>query len=308
MNILNIACGAVGAYCSGRLAENGAKVAVTIRSSFEEIKAKGFEITSIAGNFKFMPDEVLTSSKEYKNDADYIFITSKVLPNANTVALLDGVVKENTVIVLIQNGLSIEDKIAKAYPNNEILSCVAYLGINRTTGNKIIHQGGGQLRIGKFGGGPSLAAQKLCDAFNAAKIEAIYTCDIAFERWQKLLWNITFNAISVAGGGLKTSEICDNGLLEDLGRSLMEEIIKVANSVKVALSFDMIEEMITFTRNFPPYKTSMLIDFECKRPLEIEAIVGEVVRLGKANNIPVPHLETIYALLTSLDKLNVKNI
>ena len=96
MNILNIACGAVGAYCSGRLAENGAKVAVTIRSSFEEIKAKGFEITSIAGNFKFMPDEVLTSSKEYKNDADYIFITSKVLPNANTVTLAAPVVETIT--------------------------------------------------------------------------------------------------------------------------------------------------------------------------------------------------------------------
>jgi 2-dehydropantoate 2-reductase len=306
MKILNIACGAIGAYCSGRLAQNGAKVAVTVRSSFDEIKTKGFEISSIAGNFHFMPEQVLSSSKEYTDNADYIFITSKVLPNSNTVDLLEGVVKENTVIVLIQNGLSIEEKIAQTYPNNEILSCVAYLGINRSTGNKIIHQGGGQLRIGKFGGGPSLAAQKLCEAFNAAKIEALYTCDIAFERWKKLLWNITFNALSVAGGGLKTSEICDGALLEDLGRYLMAEIINVANSVNVQLSFDMIEEMITFTKNFPPYKTSMLIDYECKRPLEVEAIIGEVVRLGKANNIAVPHLETIYALLTSLNKVNLK--
>ena len=162
------------------------------------------------------------------------------------------------------------------------------------------------MRIGKFGGGDSLAAQKLCEAFKSAKIDTIYTCDIAFERWKKLLWNITFNAISVAAGGLKTNEICDRGLLENLGRSLMEEIVNVANSVNVALSFDRVDEMITFTRNFPPYKTSMLIDYECKRPLEVEAIVGEVVRLGKANKIAVPHLETMYALLTSLDKINLK--
>lgn len=306
MKILNIACGAVGAYCSGRLAQNGAKVAVTVRSNIDEIKRNGFEISSIAGDFTFMPEQVLASGKEYIDDADYIFITSKVLPSANVVALLDGVVKKDTVIVLIQNGLSVEEDIAKAYPDNEILSCVAYIGINRTTGSKIIHKGGGQLRIGKFGGGDSLAAQKLCEAFKSAKIDTIYTCDIAFERWKKLLWNITFNAISVAAGGLKTNEICDRGLLENLGRSLMEEIVNVANSVNVALSFDMIDEMITFTRNFPPYKTSMLIDYECKRPLEVEAIVGEVVRLGKANKIAVPHLETMYALLTSLDKINLK--
>ena len=137
--------------------------------------------------------------------------------------------------------------------------------------------------------------------FAAAVVPAEYTLDIAFYRWKKLLWNVPFNALSVLGGGLLTGEMTDNGTTEALCKELMKEVIAVARANRVDLPDSMVEENIEYTRNFPPYKTSMLIDCENSRPLEVDAIVGRVVANAQAHNIAVPHLETLYAILKAFD-------
>ncbi|MBE6369261.1 MAG: 2-dehydropantoate 2-reductase [Lentisphaerae bacterium] len=301
MKILNIACGAVGAYFCGRLAQHGADAAVCVRRDAELIRKDGFQIKSIAGDFIFRPAMVLENAADYPDTADYIFLTSKVLPEADPLELLRGVVKPGSVIVLIQNGIGIEDRLAEAFPENEILSAVAYIGVTRVAAGKIEHKGAGKLIIGKFGGGESNACRKLCQLFEAAGVTAEYTCNIAFYRWKKLLWNVPFNALSVLSGGLLTGEMTDNGRMEKLCAELMREVIAVAHGCGVELAEDMIGENIEYTRNFPPYKTSMLIDCENHRPLEVDAIVGNVVKLAEKLNINVPHLETIYTLLKAFD-------
>lgn len=301
MKILNVSSGAVGAYFCGRLAQKGADVAVTVRSDRELIAAEGFAIKSIAGDFVFKPQAVLSSAAEYQESADYLVLTSKVLPDADMVELMRPAVKPDTVIVLIQNGIGIEDALARAFPENEILSAIAYIGVSRIAPGKLEHKGAGKLIIGKFGGGESSACKALCEMFEAAGVSAEYTLDIAFYRWKKLLWNVPFNALSVLGGGLLTGEMTDNGTTEALCKELMKEVIAVARANKVALPDSMVEENIEYTRNFPPYKTSMLIDCENSRPLEVDAIVGRVVANAQAHNIAVPHLETLYAILKAFD-------
>ena len=64
----------------------------------------------------------------------------------------------------------------------------------------------------------------------------------------------------------------------------------------------MVEKNLNYTRNFPPYKTSMLLDYEHRRPLEVEAILGNVIRNADAKNVPIPHIRAIYALLLSVDR------
>ena len=301
MKILNVSSGAVGAYFCGRLAQKGAEVVVTVRSDRELVAAAGFDIKSIAGDFVFKPQAVLSSAAEYKDNADYLVLTSKVLPDADMVKLVRPAVKPNTVIVLIQNGIGIEDALAQAFPDNEILSAIAYIGVSRVAPGKLEHKGAGKLIIGKFGGGESAACKELCESFAAAGVPAEYTLDIAFYRWKKLLWNVPFNALSVLGGGLLTNEMTDNGTTEALCRELMKEVISAARANKVNLPDSMVEENIEYTRNFPPYKTSMLVDCENFRPLEVDAIVGRVVANAKEHNLAVPHLETVYAILKAFD-------
>jgi len=301
MKILNVSCGAVGAYFCGRLAQAGAEVVVTVRHDAQLIAEKGFKVSSIAGDFVFRPHAVLAGAEEYQSNADYLILTSKVLPAADSVKLIAPAVRKNTVIVLIQNGLGIEDDIAEAFPENEILSAVAYIGTARTAPGVIEHTGAGKLIIGRFGGGRSTAGETLCKLFEQAKVPAEYTEDIAFYRWKKLLWNVPYNAISVVGGGLLTSEMTDRSEVENLSIKLMQEVVATAGACKVILPENLIAENVEYTRNFPPYKTSMLVDCENNRPLEVEAIVGSVVKAARKHRIDAPHLETLYALLKAFD-------
>lgn len=301
MKILNVSSGAVGAYFCGRLAQNGAEVAVTVRSDRELVAEKGFDIKSIAGDFIFKPTQVLSSAAEYQFNADYLILTSKVLPDADMVELIKPAVKAGTVIVLIQNGIGIEDAIAQAFPDNEILSAIAYIGVSRVAPGKLDHQGAGKLIIGKFGGGESEKCKTLCNMFEAAGVPAEYTSDIAFYRWKKLLWNVPFNALSVLGGGLLTNEMTDRNRTEELCKELMKEVIAVAGKCGVQLPANLVEENIEYTRNFPPYKTSMLVDCENYRPVEADAIVGRIVLYGEKFNVSIPHLQTVYAILKAFD-------
>ena len=65
----------------------------------------------------------------------------------------------------------------------------------------------------------------------------------------------------------------------------------------LALLTDIIDQQIASTHRMPPYKTSMLLDFEAGRPMETEAILGNAVRAGQRAGVPIPHLESVYALM-----------
>ena len=143
-------------------------------------------------------------------------------------------------------------------------------------------------------------AQALLELFRKTPCPAELVDNIQYYRWKKLLWNIPFNSISVLGGGLLTNQMTDRGHLEALCSRIMYEIIDVARSKNIDLEESLVAENIEYTRNFTPYATSMLADFRRNRPLEVEAIVGNVCSIAGENNIDIPCIQTIYALLRAV--------
>ena len=305
MKILVVGAGSVGVYFGGRLAQGGAEVSVVVRGDYDAVKERGYDISSIAGDFHFSPHLVLKSSADYPDTADYVILTTKVLPSIDRVALLRPAIRSpHTVIVLIQNGIDIEEEIRSAFPENELLSTIAYIGVSRPASGKVLHQGNGVLQMGVYPRGLSPALERLSKAFAAAKVKCEPVEDIVFTRWNKLLWNLPYNPVSVLAGGADTSRMSRGGELEKLCGDLMSEVITVANAVGVKLSEDLAEKQREYTRNFPPYKTSMLQDFEAGRALEVEAILGNTLRLARKHGVPAPKIECCYALLKSVDELN----
>jgi len=301
MKILTVCCGAVGAYFTGRLSQHGVDVSVTVRSGFDEVKQSGFHVQSRKGDFIFRPAQVLHNASEFQGEADWVIFTGKALQTVDSAALLGPAVGRGTRILLIQNGLGIEDGPAAAFPHNELFSAIAYVGVTRISPNQVMHQGSSHLIIGRFGGGESEEGRAICRLFEEAGVTAEYTQDIAFFRWKKLLWNLPFNSISVLGGGLLTNEMVDGGEMEALARDLMQEVILTAKADGVDLPENLAEESIRYTRDFPPYRTSMLVDYEHGRPLEVDAIVGSVLQRARKHGVSAPHIETIYGLLRALD-------
>ena len=306
MKILVAGAGGVGLYFGGRLAQGGAEVSVVVRSDFEAMTRQGgCRIQSIAGDFFFAPHRILRSATEYDETADYVILTAKVLPDIDAAALLKPAVRsDRTAIVLIQNGIDIEPPVGAAFPDNTLLSAIAYIGVSRPSPGTVLHQGSGSLKMGRYPSGIGEAAEKLAAAFAAGGVRCELFDDIARVRWEKLLWNLPFNPISVLAGGVDTARMTQRDELEALCRALMEETAAVAAACGQSFTAREFDAMTEYTRNFPPYKTSMLQDYEAGRKLETEAILGNALRLARRHHVAVPRMECCYALLKSMDQTN----
>jgi len=205
-------------------------------------------------------------------------------------------------VLLIQNGVDVERPVAEAFPENEILSGLAFICVHRTAPGTVHHQDYGRLVLGRYPAGESPTAQKLAHIFRHASVPCDVTEDVVTARWQKLVWNAPFNPMSVLCGGASTQDLLANEETTRLVRAVMEEVCAVAAADGHPLPADVVERMIADTRKMTPYKTSMLLDFEAGRPMEVEAILGNAVRIARRRGVAVPHMETFYALLCAMKK------
>lgn len=296
-SILVVGAGAIGAVFGSALARQGTKVSVTCRSDYDAVTRDGYNIRSpLLGDHVFRPHCILREVAECRTPPDYLLLTVKVLPGLDRAALIRPAVAPGTVIVLIENGIEIEDEIATAFPDNELLSSLAFIAVVRGGQGTIHHQSSGSLVMGKYPAGITPAAQALAALFEASKIGCKLTDDVVAARWQKATWNATFNPISILGGVLDTAMMLRTPEDREFVRKAMQEVCDIAAAIGHPQHPKLIEQMIAGTQAMPAYKTSMAQDYENGRPMEIEAILGNVVRAGRRAGVAMPALESIYAL------------
>lgn len=297
MRILVIGTGAIGSFYGSLLAKAGAEVSVLARSDYEDVKAHGIEIRSETrlGQWHFTPSRVVASAADLDEAPDVVLLCIKLVEGADRTALLRDALGPDTAIVLLSNGVDIEDEIAAAFPDHELISGLAFICVTRTAPGKIWHQAYGRLALGNYPQGLSEKTRALAAAFESAGIGCNITDNIVTARWQKCLWNAAFSPLSVLSGGLSTTDLLTTQ--EALIRSIMNEVSAIAAALGHPQPDGIIDQQIDGTRKMPPYKTSMLLDFEAGRPMETEAILGNTVRAGHRAGVAIPHLDTLYALM-----------
>lgn len=295
--VLVIGAGAIGGFYGALLAKAGAEVSVVCRSDYDHVRQHGFSINSFQlGAWIFKPAQVLKQVDEYQQSADYVLLCTKVTPSVDRVSLLRSALSPTTTtLVFIQNGVDIEHELVTAFPDNEIISGLAFICSNRTSAGAINHLAYGRLTLGPVSNRVSTKYQQLVQLFNSAGIECKPSNAITTDRWKKCVWNAPFNPLSVLSGGLATLAILQTQ--ETLVRKIMAEVCEIAAAAGHPLPEDIIAFNITSTYEMPPYKTSMLIDYEAGNTLETEAIIGNVVRSAHRSGVACPHLETIYGLM-----------
>lgn len=296
--VLVIGTGAIGGFYSGKLSQAGAEVSVICRSDYEVVNEKGFEIKSSFGDFDFSPNQVLKSVEEYQDEADYILVSTKVLPNIPLVEIIKPAVSKNTSIVLLQNGIHIEHEVAKAFPNNHLISGLAFVFVAKIAPGKIHHQNYGKVILGDFPKGITSKTEKLVKLWQDSGVPCDISQNIGYERWKKLVWNAAFNPTSVLSGGIDTQKILQNSAAKKLVINVMKEVCLLAKADGYNLEEDVIDKNIEATLNMKPYKTSMLLDFEANRDMEIEAILGNAIRFANKEKIAVPYMESLYGLIS----------
>ncbi|KAI9274471.1 ketopantoate reductase PanE/ApbA-domain-containing protein [Phascolomyces articulosus] len=304
--ILTVGTGAIGSIYSWRLSKY-AHVTTVCRSNYDAVRRDGLKIESKKfGEEIFVPNEVVKSVPE--EPFDYVMVTMKALPDVYSVAdiIAPAVTKGKTTIVLIQNGLGVEDPIVERFPDNPIVSIVAYIGTSQIAPGHIKMVGDESLIVGNYLSSPVNADPQIdsfVDLLNKGGCTVNRVNDIDQVRWQKLFWNGTFSAVCTVAR-MNTTEVLNCPEAMTTVKKLMREFIESANAMGYEYNAEeQIEIMLERTRvTAMDYKPSMLLDFERGQPMEISVILGTPLRRAKAKGMKVPNLEMMHDILVSIQK------
>jgi 2-dehydropantoate 2-reductase len=293
--ILIVGAGAIGGFYGSLLARAGQQVSMVVRSDYDVVNANGIHIESTLGNWNFKPQHAVKNAADYPERADFVVLCTKVTNEIDRVELIRAVVKPETVIVLIQNGIGIEKEIAQAFPDNILISGLAFICVTRIKPGYVQHTAYGRLVFGDYPQGVSDKTTAFAAMFDESGINAVTTDNVVTARWQKTVWNAPFNPISVLSSGLDTQTVLTTQ--EPYLRAIMSEVAEIAKAVGHPLRDDIVDLNVDSTRTMPPYKTSMLLDFEHGRTMETEAILGNAVREAELAGVATPYLSSLYALM-----------
>ncbi len=314
-----IGTGAIGGYYGARLKQAGCDVHFLLRSDYEHVKNHGLVVESIDGDFALAKVHAYNTPSEMPA-VDIVIVALKTTHNQSLPDLLPPI-KPGGAILSLQNGLGVEGAIAQNLKDHgitvpTIVGGLCFICSNKVSPGHIRHLDYGKILLGTHDDSNQLCeASPLLESLAAdlqrAKIPIDTTLDLPMARWQKLVWNVPYNGLSVVLDATTEEMMADKGI-RTLITTLMEEVVKIANAwgehispgSQRGVSADVITQMITHTETMAPYRTSMKIDYDEGRPLEIEAIVGNPIRTAAAVKVAVPAMTMLYQQLSFLNERN----
>jgi 2-dehydropantoate 2-reductase len=284
------------------------------------VRQKGVTIRSVDGDFHVQPRCARTPDEI--GACDVVLIGLKTTANDQFPKLLPPLVGPQTAVVTLQNGLGNEEGLARLFPPEQILGGLCFVCLNRLEPGVIHHTAHGKVVLGEFQRPPQPRTRDLAALFRQAGVASDITENLARTHWQKLVWNIPFNGLGVAGTAgydaftkpprhpspvtrhskvLTTDILLGDPRWEQLVRELMLEVITAANALDLNVSVSQVDEQINRTRIMGAYKASTLIDFERGQPLELESMFLEPLRQAQKAGVPVPRLVRLCEVLHQLD-------
>lgn len=213
---------------------------------------------------------------------------------------------------MLQNGLGIETQVAKIVGSDRVIGGLCFLCSNKIAPGHIRHSDYKEITLADYAlnyapCGVTDRLQQLATDFEQAGIPIERSGDLFLSRWQKLVWNIPFNGLSVVLNAA-TDEMMKDEHIRALAEHLMQEVrIGFAACVGEGdrtLSPAFIEKMLDYTAKMKPYRTSMKIDYDEHRPLEVEAIFGNPLRMAQQAGVELPRTQMLYQQLKFLDLQN----
>lgn len=293
MRIVVFGAGGVGAFYGGLLARAGHDVRFVARGAqLEALRTTGLHISSLSlGEIRVPPVPAAERASDL-GIADLVLLCVKA---HQTPAVLDDVaylMGPETIVMALQNGVEADEVLAERFGAGRVESAVVYVGATLEAPGFVRHVAAGTLVISNN--------DRVRDVLASTGLPVRISADIQRQRWHKLAWNASFNAISALT--LRSSQdLLANAETRALIVRMMREVVAVANAQGVSIGESDIEQLLATTEKAAAIRTSMLVDRERGRPLETDALVGVVVRKGRQAGIATPIAEVLYALLTAID-------
>lgn len=305
--VLVYGIGAIGGFYTFILDKSGdAEVSVVGRSNYQVMKNSGLKVKSVIfGDHIVKPANVFASTKEGScHKFKYVVCCNKALEPEKLPEQLKPVVTPGyTTVVLIQNGIGVEEPIRAAFPDNGIITCVTWVGGTQVVPGEIHHVNRNAITLGPYdavtsGGGDVDHLSKL---LIKGGTEVEVSDDMQAKRWEKVIWNIAWNSLtSLTMLNTEQFLVHSSEYAIPLSRRLMHELVSVARACDVNVNYGVIDALMEKTLGTKGgMESSMMNDLRNNRPMEVEVILGYPMRKAKEHKVDTPILDTLYVLMAA---------
>lgn len=311
-------------------------VSLICRSNYATISRSGVTLeTRSFGNYHFKPHAVYSSISHAATSPDappegwdYVVVTTKALPDITDDSkeiepLIRRAPDGKTCIVLIQNGVGIEEAHRKRFPRNPIVSAVTVISAEQISHGVVRQNRWTRISLGSYSDGrggetPEMKevskrgdecarelARILTDYGKLRDAEYHDETDLQLIRWHKICINGSMNPSAVLSGGLGNATMVRDPDLREHLKGCMDEVFAAVPAIlkrEFPPSLAKPEKILASTERNVGAKPSMLLDWEAGRPMELEVILGNPIRIARAHGVEMPRLQTLYALLKSASK------
>ncbi|MBC6475077.1 MAG: putative 2-dehydropantoate 2-reductase [Hormoscilla sp. GM102CHS1] len=300
--------GALGGFYGSRLQRAGLDVHFLVNSDYQQVCQSGLVVESVEGDFTLNPVKAYQDVRQMP-PCDVVVVTLKTTNNHLLPQLLPPVLKDSGVVLILQNGLGVEAEVAKIVGDDRVMGGVCYIGSNKVGPGHIRHLGYEEISLGDYG--PDYQPQgitkrmvQIAGDWERAGITIEMATDLLLVRWRKLVWNIPFNGLSVVLDA-RTDEMMASLEIRNLVEQLMREVVAGAERY-IPNSF--IDKMLYHTEKINPYNTSMKLDYDRGKPLEVEAIFGNPLRAATSAGADWPRIAMLYQQLQFLNAKKMAEI
>ena len=314
MKIAVVGAGAIGGYLGAKLARVGEDVTFIARNrNLAAINAHGFKLILEDGREEHAPTARAVQHTAEAGPQDVVLLTVKAHQVGDLLPDLRALFGPQTSVVTMINGIpwwyfhrlagahegrglgSVDPggRIAAHIEPERIIGSVVYPAAELVEPGVVRLIEGNRFTIGELNGERSARIEALSATLIRAGFKAPVSKDIRSELWIKLWGNLSFNPISALSHAT-LEDICRFPPSRALAAGMMAEAQAVAEKLGVRFKISL-DQRIAGAEAVGAHKTSMLQDVEHGRALEIEALVGAVVELGRITDTPTPMIDAIYA-------------
>jgi 2-dehydropantoate 2-reductase len=311
MRFAILGSGAVGGYFGAKLARSGQDVAFIARGAhLEAIRSKGLAIQSAQlGDFVVRAPAESDTAKI--GQVDVAMVSVKAYDNVTALPMLKPLIGPETVVLTLQNGVDSVDDCAAIAGQTHVLGGTTYVATALEAPGLIVQTGVHRSIIfGEVFGLSDVAlaksddrtrmtprVQAIAEVLGAADIQVTPVPDARVPIWDKFVYLAPFAGFTGASR-LAIGHIWKHPHVREMFYACCREIAAIAKAEGVAISPNRFETLEEYMTNIPPTtRSSLLIDLEQGKRIEVEALQGAAVRRAQKLGVPVPITSTLYALL-----------
>ena len=294
-----IGTGAIGGYYGAKLAHAGQEVHFLLHRDYEYVRQHGLQVDSCDGSLHLDNVNVYQRAEDMPQ-CDVVLVGLKSVNNDKLQSLLPPLLHAHTLVVLIQNGIGVEEDVQQMFPDVQLAAGLAFICSAKTQPGLVSHQCYGSINLANYSCKDEALMQTVVDEFRQAGIETGLV-EYHEARWKKAVWNMPFNGMTVALH-TQTDQLLKNQSTRQLIREQMMEVVSAAQHLGVKnLDESFVDKMIETTDAMTPYSPSMRLDYDFHRPMEIYYLYTRPLEIAREAGCPMPKLEMLEAELRFLE-------